>query len=180
MSLANGRTTRDIEFAQLPPESRVWIYGARERLTPQQVEALGAHMTGFLEEWRSHGREVTPGWELVHDQFLVIAVDERAMHVSGCSIDSMFRAVEAFGQATRLDFSRSGNHVFYRNPNNGIERIDRPAFAGLVRQGLVSAETIVFDNTIALLADFRNGRWEVPVRRSWHMKAFAKFLGAEA
>lgn len=159
----------------LPDAARVWIYGAAESLTSEQVGALDAHMGAFLDEWRSHGREVTPGWSLIHEQFLVIGVDERAMNLSGCSIDSMFHAVEAFGGASGLDFSRSGNHVFYRD-GQGIRRLDRGDFADIARSGGVDAETIVFDNTIPTMAGLRAGRWEVPMRESWHMKAFGRSM----
>jgi hypothetical protein len=133
-------------------------------------------MRAFLEEWRSHGREITPGWGLVHDQFLVIGVDERAMGISGCSIDSMFRAVEGFRNAGGVEFSRSGNQVWYRDARNEVRCLDRSAFSDLARQGALDAETIVFDNTVSTLAELDRGRWEVPMRESWHMKAFGKFL----
>lgn len=159
----------------LPDSARVWIYGAAGTLTADQVNALEAHMVDFMDEWRSHGREVTPAWSLLHDQFLFIAVDERAMSLSGCSIDSMFHAVEAFGRTSGTQLARSGNQVFYRD-GHGIRCLDRPDFADLARSGAIDAETIVFNNTIPTVADLRAGRWEVPMRESWHMKAFGKSL----
>jgi hypothetical protein len=160
----------------LPDSARVWIYGAEQALSAEGVKALNAHMDRFLAEWRSHGREIEPAWTLVHDQFLVIGVDETAMSLSGCSIDSMFRAVEDFGGIAGVTFSRSGNQVFYRDPEGKVRCVDRIAFAGLARSGGVDANTIVFDNTIPAVADLRSGRWEVPIRKSWHMKAFGRSL----
>ena len=163
-------------FEQAPDTARVCIYGAHTTLDDDQVAELTRHMDGFLAEWRSHGREIEPAWTLIHKQFLVIAVDEAAMSLSGCSIDSMFRAVEEFGRKTSLDFSRSGNHIFYRDDGAQIRRIDRLAFSDQARQGAVDAETIVFNNAILTLSEFRKGKWELPMRESWHMQAFGKSL----
>ena len=162
-------------FTELPAEARVWIYGAERALARGEVRALEAHMDRFLAEWRSHGRAIEPAWRLEHDRFLIIGVDERAMSLSGCSIDSMFRTVEDFGKTTGLSFSRSGNRVFYRDAGD-IRCVDRPGFAELARQGSVNEKTVVFNNTVATAGELRSGLWEVPMRDSWHLKAFGKSL----
>lgn len=163
-------------FRVAPPTARIWVYGAQRALTEREADALGNHMDGFIREWRSHGREVEPFWTLVHSQFLVIGVDETAMKISGCSIDSMFHAVEAFGVTSGLDFSRSGNHVFYRDSDGNVHRVDRVKFSELARQGAINTETRVFDNTVSTLGALQAGMWEVPLGNSWHMKAFGKAL----
>lgn len=173
--MSHPRSIEDSGLKRLSNSARVWIYGARRQLSPAEVEDLEAHMARFLGEWRSHGREVTPGWELIHDQFLIIGVDERAMSLSGCSIDSMFHAVEDFGRCVGIEFSRSGNNVFYRDAD-GVRCVDRVAFSKLARSGVIDAGTIVFDNTIPTVDALRAGRWEIPMRESWHMKAFGKSL----
>lgn len=164
----------EVSFDRLPDSARVWIYAAAERLQPHQVDGLERHMAAFLEEWRSHGREITPAWTLVHDQFVVIAADESAVGLSGCSIDSMFRAVMSRG------FSASGNDIYYRDPDGEIRRSDRIGFRDLVKAGRVDAFTIVFNNTVTRVGEFRAGSWEVPMSRSWHMDAFGSLLDRSA
>ena len=61
--------------------------------------------------------------------------------------------------------------VLYRHGSQ-VERVSRPDFARLVREGVVGSDTIVFDNTLTRLADVHAGRWEVPARDSWHARAF--------
>jgi hypothetical protein len=53
-----------------------------------------------------------------------------------------------------------------------VDRVPRHEFARLAREGAVGLDTIVFDNTLTRLADVRAGKWERPVRDSWHARAF--------
>jgi hypothetical protein len=161
----------EVGFDLLPDSARVWIYGSRRKIEHGEVQALDRHMADFLEEWRSHGREITPAWTLAYDRFVVIAADESATGLSGCSIDSMFRAVMALG------FSNSGNDLYYRSGDGEILYADRLEFRGLVETGRVDRSTIVFNNTVATVGEFRRGSWEVPMRESWHMEAFGPLIG---
>jgi len=53
-----------------------------------------------------------------------------------------------------------------------IRRVPRDEFAELAREGRVTPDTVVFDNTISRLAALREGRWELPASASWHGRAF--------
>ena len=165
-----------ISFADLPDTARVWIYGAEQPLTPDQVAKLQDQMAQFLTEWRSHKREVTPAWELVHDQFVLIGVDESAVGLSGCSIDSMTRGLRDFEKLSGVNFLQSGSRIFYRDAGGAICCVERPAFAALAASGAVDEGTTVFNNTIATAGAYRRGQWEVPMRDSWHMQEFGASL----
>ena len=165
-----------ISFADLPDSARIWIYGAEQRLTPDQVTKLQDQMAQFLVEWHSHKREVTPAWELLHDQFVIIGVDESAVGLSGCSIDSMTRGLRDFQKLSGVDFLQSGSRIFYRDAAGAVCCTDRPAFATLAAGGAVDGGTIVFNNIIATVDEYRRGRWEVPMRDSWHMQTFGASL----
>ena len=169
-----------LALSDLPDTARIWIYGAEEPLTGEQCQALQEHMARFLAEWNSHQQKVMPGWQLVHDQFVIIGGDESATNLSGCSIDSMFHALEDFNRASGLKFGSSGNQVFYRDSAGAVRSVDRLGFAELAKQGAVSEETIVFNNVIRTVGEFLAGRWEVPMRDSWHMDVFGKSLASSS
>lgn len=164
------------EFSDLTETARAWVYGAEQPLTPDQIQALQKHMAGFMAEWQSHGRPVTPNWQLVHDRFVIIGADEAAFELSGCSIDSMVRTLDAFNRTAGLNFTNSGSKVFYRDHEGTIQCVDRIAFGELAKDGAISNETIVFDNTIATVGHFLTGQWEKPMHESWHMDVFGKNL----
>ena len=167
-----------LQFSDLPASARLWIYGAERTLTPDEVQALEDHMAGFLAQWQSHQQAIAPSWQMFHDRFVVIGVDESMVGLSGCSIDGMVRNLRAFNEAADVDFAGGGNLVFYRIPGGEIRRVDRLTFRDLAKQGAVDEDTIVFDTTVASAEAFRAGKWEVPLRDSWHMDAFGGLLGS--
>ncbi len=61
--------------------------------------------------------------------------------------------------------------VLFRR-GNAIERLPRPQFAELARQGAVSPDTVVFNNSLTRVGEVREGKWETPARASWHGRAF--------
>ena len=165
-----------LQFSDLPDSARLWTYGAERALTADEVQALQDCMADFLAQWHSHQQAVAPTWQLLHDRFVVICVDESMVGLSGCSIDSMVRNLQEFSRAAGVDFAGGGNLVFYRHADGGIRRVDRLAFRDLAKQGAVDENTIVFDTTVATAGAFRAGRWEVPMREAWHMDAFGGLL----
>ncbi len=48
----------------------------------------------------------------------------------------------------------------------------RPEFRALAREGAVHEDTPVIDSTVSTVGELRAGRWETPMGRSWHGRAF--------
>src|SRR5690606_19929016 len=117
----------------------------------QRVEA-------FLEEWHAHGHAVVGGRDWRYDRFLMIAADEAATGVSGCSIDSLYRIFKAAERDLGIALL-DGSPVWYRHGAE-IRAVSRAEFRELARSGEVGPETVVFDNTAATVGDVRGGRWE--------------------
>ena len=159
-----------IDFAQLPPDARVWIFAAERPLTDSERHLLLNAVDSFLQSWKAHGEPLAASRDLRHGQFLFVGVDESAAGASGCSIDAMVRVLSDMERQLGLALTDHGP-VLYRQGNR-IERVPRPEFARLAREGLVGPETIVFDTTLTRLADVRAGRWELPARDSWHARVF--------
>lgn len=157
-------------FEQLPDDARVWIFAADRPLTEDEQATLLDTTDRFIREWRAHGAPLTAARDFRYGQFLLVAVDERAAGVSGCSIDAMvhgLRALEGELQATLIDHSA----VLFRS-GDSIERVSRADFSALAARGEVGPETTVFNNTVPTVGDVRGGRWEVPAAESWHAAAF--------
>lgn len=167
MSITNSRS---VPFAQLPDAARLWILASPEPLSAAASAELLQRVDAFLEEWHAHGHPVVGSRDWRFDRFLLIAADEAATGVSGCSTDALFRVFKAAERElgiTLLD----GSLVWYR-VDDAIRSATRGEFREQVRQGKVTQETIVFDNTVTTVGDARAGRWERPMRESWHGKAF--------
>ncbi len=161
-----------IALKHLPDTARVWVFTTAAPLAAEQSAAAGRVLGAFVGDWRSHGAPVTGGYDLIENRFVVIAADETANDVSGCSIDGMFRTVaEALARAG-VPLADTADIAF--RDDTGVRVIDRPAFARLVREGIVTDETPVFDHTVKTLGDIRAGKWERPLSAAWHGTHFKR------
>jgi hypothetical protein len=160
-------------FASAPDTARTWVFGASQPVLGDDAVRLLSRVDSFLRCWRAHGEPVVGACDWRYDRFLLIAADEHATGVSGCSIDSLFRSlgeVEDEVGATLLD----GSLVFYRDPAGAVQSVDRPRFRELVALGEVAGTTIVFDNTVGSVGAIRRGEWERKFAGSWQERAFRK------
>ena len=159
-----------VEFEALPEDARVWIFSAERPLTDDEQSRLLGEVDGFLDQWGAHDMPLTAGRDIRYDRFLFVAVDQRAVGPSGCSIDALVRQMKALQADIGAELV---NHapVLYRQGDH-IARVSREQFAELVERGDIDPGTTVFDTTLTRLGDVREGRWETRASDSWHGRAF--------
>ena len=166
------------DFARVPDDARLWVFAASRDLTDDEGAALLRHVDSFLERWHAHGAPVVGARELRDHRFLLVAADERATGVSGCSIDSLSQALREVEAELDVSLREGGVLVFWRDAEGAVRSLPRGEFRQLARSGEVGEDTLVFDNTAPTVGDVRAGRWERPMRDSWHARAF--LMGATA
>lgn len=155
-----------VPFDSLPDDARVWVFGAERPLTPAESARLRGVTDAHLERWAAHGAPLTSARDWRDDRFLTIAVDQRTAGASGCSIDVLFRQLQALERELSLSIV-GGGRVFYRDAAGEVRAVDRAEFSTLAETGAVTPETIVFDPTVTTLGAWRAG-FERPARQSWH------------
>src|SRR5262249_34933442 len=149
-----------------PSDARLWIFAAARPLLELERRQVLDEVDAFLDEWSAHGIQLTASRDVRYDQFLFVAVDERAAGVSGCSIDALVRRMRQLQAALGVELVNN-SPVFYRQ-GEAIVRVSRDEFADLATSGAVDLETAVFDNTVGTIGDVREGRWEVCAGDAWH------------
>jgi hypothetical protein len=159
-----------VPFTSLPAHARLWIFAAERPLAADEQDRLLGAVDEFLDGWKAHGEPLAAARDLRYGQFLFVAVDESNAGASGCSIDAMVRSLVTLERELGLELVNHGP-VLYRT-EQGIARADRPRFAALARQGTVTPETMVFNNTLTRIGELEEGRWEVPASEAWHGRAF--------
>jgi hypothetical protein len=164
-------TVQTPSFSDLPDDARLWVFAASRPLTSEESTSLLARVDGFLAGWHAHGHAVVGARDLRLDQFLLIAADERATGVSGCSIDSLYRVLKEAEHDLGVGLL-DASLVFYRDGDGAVRAASRPDFRELLRDGGIDEDTPVFDNTVRSVGDLRNEAWEKPLRSSWHARAF--------
>jgi hypothetical protein len=89
------------------------------------------------------------------------------------------RVIREVERRLEVTFTDHGS-VWFRAAGGAIECASREEFKQLVDEGAVGPDTVVFDTTIQTTGALRDGRWEVPARRSWHGRVFFSKYSAKA
>jgi hypothetical protein len=143
-----------VSFDSLPDSARVWIFGSDKQLNEEAAKTLVHDVTDHLENWKAHGEPLTVGSQLLDDRFLVIAVDQNTTGASGCSIDGLFRVLQAVQGKLGVNLV-GGGRLFYRDRQGQVQCAPRADLDDLRASGEISKDTVVFDTTITDLGTFR-------------------------
>lgn len=159
-----------VSFDSLPKDARVWIFASDHPLAQPAADRLLREVDAFLERWQAHGAPLRCARQWKDDRFLAIGVDPTTANASGCSIDGLFRTLQALESVigSRLV---GGGRVFYREASGVPHVVTRDEFADLVRIGIVTRETLLLDTALTSAADWRE-RFERPTGESWAASFF--------
>ncbi|WP_116105529.1 hypothetical protein [Lewinella sp. IMCC34191] len=155
-------------LTSLANESRVWIYGAERALTKDETKLVRERAQEFVSQWVSHSKDLAAGADVLHNRFLVLAVDETQAEASGCSIDGSVNFVKSLGAEIGVDFFNR-MRFSYRDENGKIHTVGREEFKLLYSQGQLKNDSIVFDPLVKELGELRQ-IFERPLEDSWHSR----------
>ena len=158
-----------VPFKALPPESRLFIFPAAGQLRSDAIAKATPMIEAFLGQWKVHQQDPIVGYQIRHERFLLVGVDESTIPPSGCSIDALTRFMKELGSSLGMEWL-DGPEVLYRD-SAGVQGATRAQFATLATQGEVDAGTIVFNNTIQRLGELETS-WEIAATDSWHGRVF--------
>lgn len=158
-------------FAPLPDSARLWTFGVSRPLAEEEERRLLSTVDRFLEGWKAHGQPLAAARDWRLGRFLLVALDERVEPPSGCSIDALVRTLRGLEGELGIEMV-GGAPIWYREggPDGPVRRIDRPGFKAAAARGEIGGDTVVFDPSLTRLGELREGRWELPARRSWHQR----------
>jgi len=154
-----------VSFNSLPDASRVWVFGSDRALSGADADLLLAEVDRFLGQWKAHGVPLTCGRDWRDEHLLTIGVDSTREGASGCSIDGLFRVLQAIERplGSRLV---GGGRVFYRDAEGHVQCVDRAKLASLAATGVITDNTAVFDTGLTTMGEWR-ARFEAPARTTW-------------
>lgn len=156
----------------LPEGSRLWVFPSKERLDAETQAQLGVTLQGFVEQWKAHGKGVVGAYGFEYERFVLVGASPTGAEVSGCSIDSMFRAVsEALSEKglSAAEFTQ----VFILD-GDSVRELTRSEFIAEALAGEITEQTLAFDTTLDSIDSYREGRWLLPVANSWHQQLIKK------
>ncbi len=158
-----------VPFEQLPASARIWIYQAARPLTAAEQASLEPALHRFATDWTSHGRNLAASAVVLHNQFLVVGLDEAVADASGCSIDSSVRFVQSIEQELGVELLEKSKLAFL--VDGEVQLLDRKELRQAVAAGALGPETPYFDNTIGQRGQLLD-RWPAPAAATWLTRYF--------
>lgn len=168
MQTTSENTIKEI-FAAMPDHSRVWIYQCDRFMVPHEVNAINEEGDRFVAGWNAHGTPLRAKIAIIENLFLVVMVDEVHAQASGCSIDKSLHFVKE--SENYLGCSLTDRMKVSVDLNGKIMNTDLRKLAEFKAQGLISENSIVFDNLVDTKEKLEKN-WKVRLGDSWH----ARFL----
>ncbi len=171
----------NLEYKHLLPEdfapgSRVWVYQSSRLFSLQEALQIESILENFVAQWKAHGDPVKGFATLFFGRFIILMADETFTGVSGCSTDSSVRMIKGIESAFGVSMFDRQQLAFVRNEK--IEPIPMSQFDYAIQNGLISADTLFFNNVVLNKAELEN-KWIVSVRESWLARRLKTIDAAE-
>lgn len=151
-------------FEKFNPSSRVWIYQSNRPFTLEEENKLSHQLKQFTSNWTAHDDQLKADSEILFNRFIVFAVDEDVASVSGCSIDKSLHFIKQAEKDFNI-FLLNRQLIAYKE-NDKILSCPLNSFIKLYKDGKLTDETIIFNNTVDTLSTFQT-MWEIPLKNSW-------------
>ena len=151
------------KFENFPSNSKVWIYQCERALTDSEVDFILNIGNEFAAQWASHGAPVNGAIDVLYNRFVVIVAEDNG-EIGGCSIDSSVGVVRKAQSALSADFFDRMTLAYIAG--DLVQTVHVNKLDAAVGEGLLNANTIVFNNTVTDLEDLRN-EWMIALEKSW-------------
>ncbi len=157
-----------IPFHKMPDYARVWVYQANKNLTDSEVQTIQQVLENQINNWAAHGASLAGSVQVLHNRFVIVAVDEMQNQASGCSIDASTRWLKDLGAEMILDFfDRSVTFL----QNNELQTAEIGKIKSLVSEEILTPDTLIFNNLVPNIQEFNNN-WHVKASDSWMKRYF--------
>lgn len=158
---------------EFSPASKIWIYQSDRELNEQETNRLQPLLDNFATGWTAHNQQLKASAQMVYNRFIVLLVDESLAGASGCSIDKSVRFMQNVEQEFSINLFDRFNTTYFEGEE--IHSATREELEELLKQGKITGETIVFNNLVNNLQDFKT-KWQVPLKSSWHARVFGSLI----
>lgn len=158
-----------VPFKTLPESARVWVYQSGRPFTDTELTEVKTALDAFLTQWTAHGAELSAGYELPYNRFIVIGLDQQQAEASGCSIDASVHFIQSLEAKYGVSLLDRMNVTYKQGDYLAYKPLDE--FRKMARARSVSGKTVVFNNLVANKLEFEEN-WEVPASESWHSRFF--------
>ncbi len=152
-------------YTTYPNNAKVWVYQSNQQLDKDEVDYLKVQLDDFISSWESHGKLLKATFEIVHNLFVVLFVDEQGDKMCGTAQDNSIRLMKQLGAELEVDFLNRMTQSYKKGDQ--VKIVQMNDFSTLLANNEIDENTIVYNNMVTTKYDFDN-YWEVPLKDSWH------------
>jgi len=156
-----------VDFENISNKSRIWIYQSNDEFNKSDIKIINEKSDEFIENWKAHNKDLKSAYTILHNRFIVIAIDEDFNPIGGCSIDYSLRLIKDISNTINKNLLDRMT-IIYRD-NTIINSISLNDFKSQIKNGLFSYDTLIFDTTINTKQELLD-KFEVKLSNSWLSK----------
>lgn len=163
-------------FDQLPDTARIWIYQSARAITPAEHQTISLHLHAFTQQWQAHGAPLRASFQILHNRFIILAVDEAQNSASGCSIDEAFRQLKKLEEKLAVNLINHTTVSFLTEDGNSLT-IPVKELQQRFAEGVLHSGSLVFDCSITTKGEL-TGKWIVPAGNTWLKRYLDKVVAS--
>jgi hypothetical protein len=151
-------------FESMPPDAKAWIYASNRKLTSEEIAMVIARADTFVTNWTAHQQQLKASFDLLHDTFFVVMVDEHANEVSGCGIDKSIHFMKELEKELNINvFNRLQVEMIIEDV---LVVTTKTEAQNLFNLKSVHEATSFFNKNITTKAEFDDA-FVIPFNKSW-------------
>ena len=158
-----------VDFKTMPDDSRIWIYQSNRDFNESEIGVIKDKTISFLDNWQAHGKDLECSYSIIDKRFIILAVNESANPIGGCSIDFSLQLIKDISNTIGIDLLN--RLVVNYKLDNRIESLSLSDLKNKIKDGDFSPETIIFNTAINSKSELLNN-FEIDIKSSW----FSKFI----
>ena len=152
------------DFNEIPNRGKLWVFPSSRKFYPQEISELKEQIETFLNNWTHNGQSLNCAYQLKHDRFIIVTVDDSEISLSLKAHDKLVAFIQNL--ETKLEIILLDKiNVCYKQ-GEFVQYKDLKEFKQLMKNKGVSQKTVVFDNMITTKEEFENN-WEINIMDSW-------------
>ncbi len=148
----------------MPSHARSWVYKSPRHLGRAEQKHIRERGAEFTSKWAAHGAALDACVDVLHDRFVVIAVDAKQANASGCSIDKSVGFIKQLEYDLNLMLTDRMLVIFDRN--NKLFSCRLQELPDLIKEGSITGDTLIYDDLVSTVGDLKE-HFHVPLRESW-------------
>ena len=145
---------------------KVWIYISDKELKGELASVVLKTGEQFVNGWTAHENPLTASFKIVHDRFIVVAVDETNYYASGCSTDKLLRFIKQLESDHKLQLLNR-LLVGYKT-SNGVEVVSASSVKEKLQAKQLDENTLIYNVAASNSNEFAN--WLQPLKETWLKK----------